>query len=496
MDFLNPKKKRAHLIRLYIGYALMAVALIAGTLILVFSAYGYDIDHKTGGIIQNGLVILDAHPEAASIIVNGVNKGTTSNRLVIPAGQYSVELQSNGYRTWKHTFNLEGSSIEQLVYPFLFPSKLATKSVQDYAAAPAFASESSDRHWLIIQVPGSDNNFSTVDLTTAKHPTTAFSLPLDALTSTPGTSSFEPVEWAGDNVHLLLKHVFAGGTEFIMLDRENPENSLNLNRIFATQPITSISLRDNKADQLYLFNAADGHLLQADSKSGAATLLLQHVLTYKSYQSNTVVYTTNPTSSPTDVEVHVHQDTQDYLLRTLPAASDYLLDIDSFSGHLYLASGSRANGRTYLYKDPFSDFNHHPARTPQPFRVLIVAGAQYISFSLNTRFVAVQGSSSFAVYDAETDRQFRYDTKLPLEPNQKAVWMDGHRLTLMSGGIVNVFDFDGTNLQPLSPGLAGLTPFFDHDYTAMLTLAASSGAADKVSLTRTELKVLPPGTAQ
>ncbi len=63
MDFLDPRKKRAYKIRLYIGYFLMAVALSIGTLILLFEAYGYDVNHKTGEVIQNGLVFVDSRPE-------------------------------------------------------------------------------------------------------------------------------------------------------------------------------------------------------------------------------------------------------------------------------------------------------------------------------------------------------------------------------------------------------------------------------------------------
>src|SRR5687768_8210108 len=139
MDFLDPKKKRAHRIRLYIGYSLMAIVLLISTLILVFEANGYDVDRKTGDVIQNGLVFVDAHPAQAKVILNGVEKGQTDMRLVLPTGQYDLELQRNGYRSWKRRFNLEGSTIERLVYPFLFPTKLEPADIQLYASQPGLA---------------------------------------------------------------------------------------------------------------------------------------------------------------------------------------------------------------------------------------------------------------------------------------------------------------------------------------------------------------------
>lgn len=496
MDFLDPKKKRAHKIRLYIGYALMAVALGIVTLILVFAAYGYDIDRRTGNVIQNGLIIVDSHPESATVLVNGDNKASTNTRLILPAGKYNVELRREGYRSWGHSVNLEGSSIEQLVYPLLFPTKLTTKTLQDYSAVPSMASASPDRRWLVVHQPSSANTFQVIDLTNNKNQAASVNLPSDTFNPAPGTHSYEAVEWSSDNAHLLLKHNFTGGSEFVILDRENPAGSLNVNKLFNTRPFTSATLRDKKPDQLYLLNAADGGLFRADTKAKTAVLLESRVLSYKSYQDDTLLYIANPSASSVEVQVHAWQNGQDYLLRTIPVAESYLLDMAQFNNRFYVVAGSPADGRAYVYKDPFTELNRRPSRTPQPFRVLIVPGAQYASFSAIARFIAIQGGSNFVVYDIETGRQFRYDAKLPLAANQKASWMDGHRLSFISEGTVNVFDFDGTNMQKLSSGLPAFIPFFDRDYTAMFTFAPTANAPDKTSLTRTELKVLPAVQSQ
>lgn len=491
MDFLDPKKKRSHRLRLAIGYGLMATLIAIATLVLVFAAYGYDIDRKTGDIIQNGLIMVDAHPESAEILLDGKSKGTTSNRLVLPAGQYSIELKREGYRSWKHNINLEGSSIEQLVYPVLFPTKLVTKTIHSYDAVPSMVTTSPDRHWLVVQSPGSATTFHVVDLANNKNPLVAVILPAGVATDTDGADMYEAVEWATDNNHILLKHIYPGGAEFIMLDRSNPSASVNLTKLYAAQPFSAITLRDKKFDQYYLHNAADGNLFIADIRNTSPILAVPKVISFKSYQADVLMYVTSPSNNPEAVEVRVRQNNQDNLLRTLPAASSYLLDIAQFNGRFYVVSGSPADGRTYVYQDPFNEFNSRPARTPRPFRVLVVPDAQYVSFSGNARFIAVQGGSMFAVYDAETGRQSRYDIALPLRPGQKATWMDGHRLTLNSGGNTHVFDFDGTNAQTLSAGLTSFAPIFDKDFIAMFTLAPDPAVPDKTALTRTELKVLP-----
>ncbi len=487
MDFLDPNKKRAHRIRLYIGYGLMAVALAIATVVLLFAAYGYDIDRSTGGIIQNGLIVLDAHPESATIYANGEQKGTTDSRLPLPAGQYKIELKRDGYRTWSHSLNLEGGNIEQLVYPFLFPNNLITKNVQEYTSAPQVASESPDRHWLIVSQP-TPGAFQVFDLNNNKTPSTTVTLPADTVTPTTGPQSYEAIEWSSDNVHLLLKHNYQGGAEFVVLDRENPTNSVNISKLFTSVAFVSASLRDKKPDQFYL-HAAEGSLFSAETKAKAPTLVLPKAVQYKSYQADTLLYAYVPSDNATIAEIHFRQGTQDYVLRSVPKADKYLLDMAQFDGHFYVAAGSTADGHTYLYKDPLLDYGRKPARTPQPSRVLIVNGAQYVSFSAIARFIAVQAGSNFAVYDAETGRQFKYDVKLPLTPDQKATWMDGHRLLLNSNDTQYVFDFDGTNMQKLNPVVHTYKPFFDRDYTAIFTIAPQNNSAEKPVLTRGELKI-------
>ncbi len=493
MDFLDPKKKRARLTRLYIGYVLIAIALAIGTFILVLAAYGYDIDRKTGGVIQNGLIIVDAHPVSADILVNNAMRGTTADRLILPAASYNIQLQRDGYRSWTHQVNLEGSTIEQLVYPFLFPKDLVTKSIQQYTAVPPMASTSPDRHWLVVQSPSGAGTFNVIDLNNNKNPVVTVNIPTSIITEADGPHTYEAVEWSTDNVHLLMKHSYSGGQEFIELDRNNAANSLNLSKLFPGQPYTTISLRDKKPDQLYLFDAASGNLTTADTQTKTVAPLLTHVLSYKSYQADTIAYVSGAAASTESVEFHLWQNAQDHLVRTLPAGPIYLMDMAQFNGHFYVASGSSKDGRIYIYKDPFSDLGSHPARTPEPVRVLVVPAAEYVSFSGIARFIAVQGDSHFGVYDIETDRQFRYNTKLELTAHQKAIWMDGHRLSLISKGKITIFDFDGLNMQTLSPSLTTAGPFFDRDYTAMFALAPDLKSPDKTVLTRTELKVLPAG---
>jgi hypothetical protein len=489
MDFLDPKKKRAHRIQLFIGYALMAIAIGFSTWIVVNITFGFGVDRHTGNIIQNGLVFVDAHPESAAITLNGQNKGNTNARLTIPAGAYTLELTRPGYRPWKRGFTLAGGRVERYVYPFLFPTNLVTKDVDLFTAAPGFATASPDRRWYVSQQGNSLTNFEHVDLVSATNTTTALVVPADLFTAAPGDHRMQLVEWSTDNRHFLVKHTYGDNlNEFVMMDREEPASSVNITKLFPALPLSQVALRDKRFDQFYVLTT-DAALQSLDTKSKIVTPVASRVLAFKAYGSERLLYVTTEDATPGLVSVRLRDNNTIYNLRTLPANTNYLLDLASYNGSQYVVIGAASEGKVYNYKNPINDLKQTPRKIPTPIAILKVAQPAAVSFSTTAQMVVVQGGSNFAVYDAETDRYYRYDIKKPVDGNQNATWMDGHRITILSQGRVVIFDYDGTNSQTLSPANVGYIPFFDRDYTAMYTIAPSVQVKDHVALTRTELKI-------
>ncbi len=487
MDFLDPRKRRAHTIRLFVGYGLVGLALLIATIILGFYTYGFDFNRKTKTIIQNGLVFVDAHPESADIYLNGQSKGKTNARLQIAEGQYNVELRRSGYRTWKNKFNLQGGSILQLVYPFLFPTKLTTKDVQLYSSAPGLATESPDRHWLLIQKSGSLTDFDQYDLTTTTNSPSTVTLPAGLLTAATGTQTLELSEWSSDNRHVVLKHAYPGGNEYIVVDRESPASSVNLTRLFA-KPTMQFTLRDKKFDQYYVFDSVAGTLVTADLKTQTVTSFIDHVLAFKPHSADTVLYVTD-NGAPNGKElIRLRSGADTYTIRQIAKSDVQLIDLARFDNHWYMAAGNAAEGKVYIFRDPLDSLKNDPKAPPAPVAALKQTNPQFVSFSATAGFIAVQGGDNFTVYDVENQHPIKFDIKLNLSPGYKATWMDGNRLTAVSANTLQVFDFDGTNLQSLNVMSPDFVPFFDHDYKAIFTLSPSVAVPGRIALVRTELK--------
>lgn len=489
MDFLDPKKRKAHRIKLFIGYGLMAIALGFATTIVLYQAYGYDYNARTGEVVQNGFVFVNAAPVTANIFLNGQNRGQTDTRIDTPAGEYSLELQANGYRNWKRDFSLEGGKIQRLTYPFLFPNDLKTTDIQLFASRPSLVTQSLDRKWLLTSDPANFQSFNLIDTTASTPIATTISLPTGLIKNSGSNHNFELGEWATDNRHVLLKHIYDGGQEYVLVDTETPASSINVSNTLAVAG-QAIALRDKKYDQYYIYNTTDKSLKTANLSNKTGVLYLSDVLAFKSHGSDVMAFVTAVGASEGKVWLKIREGDGVYSLRQVPTSDNYLVDIARYENSWYVAGGSTQDQRVYIFKNPVAASKRDNNRLPVPVAVLRSAGVPtFLSFSENTQFIALQNGKEFSVYDAETDRQYRYDSGLSVDPANKALWMDGHRLSLVAGQKVNVFDFDGTNKQELSPALENAQVYYDQNWQNMLTLAPSLSVSGRLAITRTSLRV-------
>ncbi|HSW99693.1 MAG TPA: PEGA domain-containing protein [Patescibacteria group bacterium] len=489
MDFFDPKKQKSHAIRLGVGYALIGLALVLATTILVYQAYGFGID-KNGQVIQNGLVFLSSQPKSADIYVNNQKyKSQTNTRMTVPAGQYTVRITRSGYRDWKRVITVDGGSVERFDYSVLFPKKLVTTAVKQYSAAPALAVESNDRRWLLVTPPGT-NDFDLFDLGNATKPISkTLTIPAEVLTASTDTQNWQLVKWAGDNRHALLRRNYqnqkdgSAGSEYILLDTQDPTQSKNLSQLLGFTP-TTIELRNNAYDQYYAYDQPNGTVFTATLKKPTPQLYLEKVLNFTA-DKNTVLYATSQDATTGKVLIRLRQNADPaHTLRTVSAGNTYLLDLATYDGTPYVAAGAQSENKVYVYEDPIAELKDAPSSVVAPVQILKVTNPTYLVFSDNARFVMAENADHFAVYDAQTDKGYAYQVKTPLDaPQTHAAWMDGYHLDLVSGGKVQVFDFDGANVQGLSAASPSYLPLFNDNYTFMYTMSAQNALTSTTFLT-------------
>ena len=482
MDYLDPIRLRRHQLLLRIGYALTAVGIAVACVILLWQAYGYNI--KNGQVIQDGMIFIASQPNPANIYINGVlNAATTNSRLTIPAGAYSFKLTLNGYRPWQHVIVNLGGQVVHYDYPFLFPIKLTSTKIAALTAPPQIATQSSSQQYLLISSPNSFSSFLLFDLTNPTAAPTTLNLPAGLITPYSGAQSWKVISWADDNQHLLLEHIYGSNSEYIEIDTADMTQSINLNKTFNINP-SAVSLNNLKYNQYYFYDASAQTLSSATlgSNNNALTLVASNVLAYKSYLSNQLLYVTTNGAPAGQVAVNFIASGENYLIRDLPVASTYLLDMAGYSGDNYAVVGDNSYSFVDIYKDPLSQASAASNSKILPFRAIKINQPNYESFSPTAQFIVVENGTSFAVYDIFNDNIYHYVSPMPLDlPQTHAQWMDGDRLLYISGGKISVADFDGTNRQTLSPALPGYNIFFAPDYLSYFTIDQPAAGAYELS---------------
>ncbi len=488
MDYLDTRKQFRHRIILLVGYVCVAVAVTIGALVLLYQAYGFGLG-KNGTVIQSGLAFFSSQPNPASIYVNGNLKAKTNTRLVLPSNIYRISLSRNGYRDWQRTIELDGGSVQHYDYPVLFPKSLATKKLPTYSSAPGLMTQSPDRRWLVVESPGSMTSFDVFDLKNPTKAAASISLPANALTKATISENLQLEEWADDNQHLVLQHNYDGKTEFILVDRANPAQSVNLNTTLSSSP-TKLSLVDKKYDHYYLYDAATSNLQTASLQSPTPTAVLEHVLAYQSYGTNTLLYATDSNAPKGKVLVKLQIGSQTHAIHSFLTGTTYLLDLTKYSGTLYVAAGASSENKVYIYKDPVGQLSAQPQHAIVPSQVLHVTNPNYLSFSHNAQFIVTENGTQFGVYDIENIKGYNYVASKPLDaPQVHASWMDGDRLTYISGGKLLIFDYDDTNQQVLMVADGSYLPAFAPDYKYVYALTGVLGATGPVELTQTGLLI-------
>ncbi|HEV2402691.1 MAG TPA: PEGA domain-containing protein [Candidatus Saccharimonadales bacterium] len=476
MDFLDPRKQKAHARRLIVGYFLIGIAILLTTTILLYRAYGYELG-KNGQIIQQGLVFVSSQPNPATIYIDGKANGNTNKRIFLQAGQYTFRLARAGYRPWVRAVSVEGGSVEHFDYPFLFPTSLTSSSIRDYATQPSLVLQSPSRQYLLVASPNNFGQFDEFDLgqsTPAKVTAsqTTLTIPSNVLSSSTGPQSWQLDEWSTDNAHVILQHFFEESgqsvSEYILLNRQDPTQSVNLTNTFGTNPTKLEFIDSSDYTNYYIYDQSSNTLDTATLNTPVPKTYLSDIMGFKPYSSGTLLYATTQNAPSGKVNVELQQGSTTYPIRQLaiPSGGQYLLDFTQYSGHWYIVAGTTVGSNVYVYRDPQVELQAEPAQTLAPISILKVADPSQVAFSASAQFIMGENGSMFSVYDAQNDKNYTYQKNTtPLDaPQQFATWMDGDRITYTSGGKLVVFDYDSANQQTLMPTIPGELPFFSSNY--------------------------------
>jgi hypothetical protein len=500
MDYLDPTYEKRALRKLYIGYGLVALVIGMASLILLYWSYGYGLDKK-GDVMQSGLVFVSSQPTAANVYFNGqIAASKTNARFVLPSKDYALRVSKAGYHDWAHAVQVRGGDVQRFDYPLLVPKQLTATTIATYDSAISMLTQTPNRRWILALPNDKNAQFIQYDLRDpAKPVTTTLALPAESFTRREAgvIQTWSAIEWADDNRYVLIEHTYGAanedpaGREYILFDRRSPENSVNVTRTLSLSPAEQLTLFNKQSDMLYGYNTETkvlrSILLTPDGSRPLVTL--PHVYGYKTYSDDTILYVTdtppNGVQLAGSLSVVLQQGSRSTVLRRLPASAQrFILDIARYDRNWYVVVGANTEEGAHIYKNPQTQVLTKSGQLPLAWRFLKLANPAYGGFSTNARFISVQNAQSVAVYDAELANVHAYTLPKPMDaPQQHAMWMDGHRLLYVAGGVTYITDYDNTNHRALQPAQASSMPLFSSDYHYLYTVTTDANAKTKLAIT-------------
>ena len=497
MDYLDPKKKRNHKIRLLIGYALFGVVIVIATILMNYLANGYDIDRETGRVIQNGLVYIDTKPSGAEVYLNGEKqRGTTDARLVIPSGTYEIELRKPGYRNWSRSLRLEGGSLRRLTYARLIPETLDTSVATSLRSDPSAVSQSIDKRWLVVSYESEPLNLALVDLDSDVFSTSQLEISED-LVDNPEDGVLEVVEWAADNRYFLASYTVGKKTEYILVDRENPDRAVNVSdALDDSNRLLEITLQDRKNDRFFVYNADQKSLFTASIEDGIDTpSYLSGVHAYKNFGDDWTLYITDSDEKDM-VEARFKRGDQDILLKLIQEDDSYLLQLARLGNAPIMGISSPVEDRAIVYNDPQNYLDSNPeASIPVATTALRVTDPLDLIISQDSSVIMAYGPSNFATHEFEADRSYNFSAGVELDEGQELRWLDGQHFLFSADGVQTMMDFDGSNRYELVESLLSIGSFFSDDLQEMYTFKDSftpKGDTEKTPARMHETLLLTP----
>ncbi|MFA5172770.1 MAG: PEGA domain-containing protein [Sulfuriferula sp.] len=436
------------------SFMTLTVAVIVGILTLII--LGYSFNERDGRLEQGGLLQIASTPNGAAVTLDELKLGSqTDTKATVDVGSHSVSIDRSGYRSWKKTIYINAGEIGWINYARLIPTKLSPQPVRTFAVLSGSLASPQHKYLVMKQAPDQPV-FELADLQsdTIKYSTLSLSATSYTAPSAGKTQAFTLESWSQDEAAILVKHTYDDTkTEWLLLNRESPEKSINISASFGVQP-TKLIFAGNGNKLLFVQSDNSVRRINLDEQT-LSRPLVSNVEDFSEYDDKTIIYTTLADTATAK--------------RTVGYAAVDIAQPQTI--HSYPADGQplRAAMETYFNKRYISTvygqkLTIESGSLPTPDRAAdlkvfktqtIPAGITRLSVTPNGRFIVSELPDGYATYDVELKKYDKTAWVYPATADRPIQWLDDYIVWSDNGGQLRIYDFDGANQQTIVPVTEG-----------------------------------------
>jgi len=436
-------------------YSFMTLTVTVIVALLMLVVLGYQFNKKDGRIEQGGLLQFESIPTGAAVTLDQLPLSSPTNtKATVDTGNHYAEFNLSGYRTWQKNITITAGQIGWLSYARLIPTTITPKTLQQYADLSGALAAPSDKYMLLHQTASSpDFTLANIQGDTVQYST--LSLPAAAYTapSTGQTQTFTLESWSQDDNAILVLHTYdSNKTEWLLLDRNSPDKSINLSTTYGISP-SSVQFAGDGNKLLFVRTDNTVRRINLDEQT-LSRPLATNVDHFTVYDEKTIVYSTMPDDKNQRTIAYAAVDIESPVtLATYPADGQPLYAaMTNYFGQRYVAivhgqglhvlTGSLPTLTNAGSMKPFADQT-------------IAAGTVALTGSLNDRFFVAQLPDGYATYDIELKKYDETKWAEQAQTQRPINWLDDFMLWSDYGGELRFYEFDGANQQNIMPVTEG-----------------------------------------
>jgi hypothetical protein len=443
-------KRRQPLIRTIV-YGLMTLSVLSIVTVLMFIVLGYQFNERDGRIEQGGLLQFGSIPTGATVTLDNARLGPrTNSRTNVTTGSHSVSFDREGYRTWKKTINIKAGQIGWLTYARLIPSEITPESVRTFESLGG-ALASPGRNYMLMIEDASRPVFTLANIQgdTVRYESLAMPETLPTQPAEGNTQNFVLESWSQNESAALVKHTYGPEEqEWLLLDRDSPERSINLSATFGINPSKIIFA--GGGDKL-LFVQTDGAVRRMNlDEQTLSRPLATNVTYFTEYDDKTIAYTTGADDEQMRHVGYAAVDVPEpVVLRTFPADEKPLYaSMSTYFSERYVAI---LYGETLTIEGGEIPTKTREGSLKKVAEETVPVGSSNLSLERSSRFAVIQLPDGYATYDIELYKFDETTWALPTTEQRPLAWVDDYMLWSANGGQLRLYEFDGANQQNIMP---------------------------------------------
>ena len=415
----------------------IAVVLIVAILALIVSGYWVNSEFE---VERQGMLQVSSVPTGAELLIDGESSWLqrTNASKTLSSGEHTITLEKEGYDSWTKTINISEGLLYRLSYPYLFLKNRTPKEVYN-ATGSLLASVSPDRETLLLMNDTTEwtlLNLKNNELSPKKIDVSAYFSSV-SLAENASVGLFPAqildADWDQNGRHLLLKAKHGENIEWVLLDVENPKNSINLTKGFGSN-FEAIEILDDSADNLLAIQNHNLHKIDLKGKVISA-ILAENVYDFDHYEDEVIFSAKNPDQSY-QVGLFKIGDKDIKTVTTLPEPTK--VTISKFYDHKYLTTLT-ANHLSLYQKTDFQKIGD--------FELGFSPSALEVGH--NGSFIVAYDGSKIATLDMEITKVLEWSVD-----GSSFGWLNDDMIYSVHDGELIVYDFDGLNRRVLAKNVS------------------------------------------